>query len=198
MKPKMRIAVDLDGVLADTMVTFCRILNQRHSSQLTLESFISWNAWETARITKDEFYRTLDEAWFDWMTIPPTEQSIAKKVSRIHRFGSVDIVTGRSLETVPHATLWLRRYQVPYDAFVRTESTKSKVNLDYDLFIDDSPDLMALLATKLGSNGILYTQPWNRDAPKMPRIFRVQQWGDIPGVLHKIADATAQSRFGRH
>ena len=193
MKPKMRIAVDLDGVLADTMVTFCRILNRRHSSQLTVESFISWNAWETAHITKDEFYRTLDEAWFDWKTIPPTEQNIAEKIGQIHQFGRVDIVTARSRETVPHATLWLRRYQVPYDAFVRTESTKSKVNLDYDLFIDDSPDLMALLTSKLDSNGILYTQPWNKDAPKMSRIFRVQQWDDIPAVLHKITDAKTRS-----
>ncbi len=58
----VRIAVDLDGVLADTIVTFCAILNKRYSTNFTADSFVRWNAWEIAHITKDEFFRTLDES----------------------------------------------------------------------------------------------------------------------------------------
>ncbi len=182
-----RTAVDLDGVLADTMVTFCKILNQRHSTQFTVDSFVRWNAWEIAHITKDEFFRTLDEAWFDWTAVPPIEQNIGEKVNRLRQFGRTDIVTGRSQETVQHAKAWLKEYRVPYDSFIRTVSTKAKANLDYDLFIDDSADLMSFLASSLDRSGILYTQPWNKNASAMPRIFRVDRWQQIPAVLEKVA-----------
>ena len=185
--PTMRIAVDLDGVLADTMVTFCRILNERHSTQFTVDSFIHWNAWDIAHITKDEFFRTLDEAWFDWRTIPPTEENLGEKVARLKNFGEVNIVTGRSEATVPHANSWLQQHHIPYHKFVRTVSTRSKVKLNYDLYIDDSAELMSLIASRLDSNGILYSQPWNRNAGNMPRIFRIERWDQIPEVLQKIA-----------
>ncbi len=185
----MRIAVDLDGVLADTMVIFCQILNERYSRQLTVESFVQWNAWETAHITKDEFFRTLDEAWYHWKTIPPTEENLAEKVAKLKNFGRIDIVTGRSSETVPYAKSWLRQHRVPYNAFVRTDSTRSKVNLNYDLFIDDSSDLMTVISSRLNGYGILYSQPWNMHSKNMPQIFRVQRWDEVPLVLQRIRSA---------
>lgn len=182
----MRIAVDLDCVLADTMAAFCRIFNERHSTQFTAESFTQWNAWEIAHITKDEFFRTFDEAWFQWRTVPATEENLADKLELLRNLGKVDIVTGRSQETVPYATLWLQEHHITYDEFVRTESTRAKVKLNYDVYIDDSADLMSLIASRLDSNGILYSQPWNRKAPIMPRIFKVERWEQIPRVLEGL------------
>jgi len=185
----MRIAVDLDGVLADTMVAFCRILNERRSTQFTVESFTQWNAWEIAHITKDEFFRTLDQAWFQWRTIPATEESLADKVGLLRNFGKVDIVTGRSEETVPYANLWLKEHHISYDEFIRTDSTRAKVKLNYGVYVDDSADLMSLIASRLDSSGILYSQPWNRRAPDMPNIFRVKRWEEIPTVLQRLAES---------
>ncbi len=193
MKRRARIAVDLDGVLAETMVAFCRILNERHSTKLRVESFVRWSAWEIAGITKDEFFRTLDEAWFDWKRIPPTEDDLFEKMAQLKKFGEVDIVTGRSMNTVSYARAWLRHHSIPHDSFVRTESTNAKVNLDYDLFIDDSADLMSLLASSLDRYGILYLRPWNRYAPNMPRIFKAKQWDEIPELTQKII----QRKYGR-
>ena len=182
----MRIAVDLDGVLADTMVTFCAILNKRHSTRFTVDSFIQWNAWDIAQITKREFFQTLNEAWFDWENIPPVEENIGEKVRRIHKLGRMDIVTGRSLETVQSAKAWLEKMQVDYDEFVRTASTNEKAFLSYDVFIDDAPDLMATISSSVTAYGILYTQPWNRNAPGMTRIFKVSRWDQIPKLLDQI------------
>lgn len=183
----MRIALDLDGVLADIMVGVCRILNQRRSKPLTVDSFVTWRAWETAEITKHEFLTALDEAWFSWDQLPPTEEDLSEKVGRLSRFGKVDIVTGRSPVTVSQATSWLKHHQIPYDSFVRTDnSTTAKLSLNYDLYIDDSAELMALLASKLHGSGVLYLRPWNRDAPAMPRILRVERWDEIPNAVEKL------------
>lgn len=184
---QLRIAVDLDGVLADTMVTFCRILNHRHSTNFTANSFVQWNAWKIAHITKDEFFRTLDEAWFEWENIPPVEEEIGARVNRICAIGRVDVVTGRSQETAQPAKSWLEKYKVPYERFVRTANTKGKANLSYDVFIDDSADLMSLVACSLDRWGILYTQPWNRNAKEMPKIFRVEGWKQIPALLEQVS-----------
>ena len=178
-----RIAVDLDGVLANTVVTFCKILNQRHSTHFTVDSFVRWNAWEIAQITKDEFFRTLDEAWFSWKEIPPMEENIGGKMMRIRPFGEVDIVTGRSLETVQPAKAWLEEHKVSYDKFVRTTSTMAKADLVYDVFIDDSAELMSILASREDRHGILYTQPWNKSAMSIPMVSRVDRWEQIPAEL---------------
>jgi len=183
----LRIAVDLDGVLADTMVTFCKILNQHHSTQFTVNSFVQWNAWQIAHIPKEEFFRTLDEAWFEWENIPAVEDHIVEAVKGIHRFGRVDVVTGRSQVTVQAAMNWLKEHKIPYDAFVRTESTKAKARLGYDVFIDDSAELMSLLASSLDKCGILYSQPWNRNAGDMQRVFRVERWEEIPTALERVS-----------
>jgi uncharacterized HAD superfamily protein len=182
----LRIAVDLDGVLADTMVTFCKILNQHHSTKFTVNSFVQWNAWQIAHIPKEEFFRTLDEAWFEWKSIPAVEDHIGDAVEGIHRFGRVDIVTGRSQATVRAAMNWLKAHKIPYEDFVRTESTKAKATLSYDVFIDDSAELMSLVASSLDTYGIIYTQPWNRNVEDMQRVFRVETWKDIPAALERI------------
>jgi uncharacterized HAD superfamily protein len=183
----LSIAVDLDGVLANTILTFCKIINARHSTRFEPSSFVRWKAWEIAHIPKEEFFRTLDEAWYDWKTLPPTEPNIAEKVGQLRKLGRVDIVTGRSPDTVAPAHSWLREHKVPFDSFVRTEGMMEKVELAYGIFIDDSPDLMGGIASTLDKYGIVYTQPWNKDAPRMGRILRVERWDQIPPLVRKIA-----------
>jgi 5'(3')-deoxyribonucleotidase len=182
----LRIAVDLDGVLANTIIPLCKSVNMRHSTHWEASSFVQWKAWETAHITKEEFFRTLDEAWFDWSTIPPTEEDIAEKLSRLREFGKVDLVTGRSPETVASARFWLTEQGIGFNSFVRTSSGMDKAKLNYDIFIDDSPDLMSLLTSSRDRHGILYTQPWNKNSPRMPRISRVSCWNEIPEVVRGI------------
>jgi hypothetical protein len=134
----------------------------------------------------DEFFRTLDEAWLDWPTIPPTEEQLAEKVGRLQDFGKVDIVTARSLQTVPSAKSWLNSQKIKFNSFVRTNSGMDKVNLDYDVFIDDSPDVMAALSSRPDRHGIIYTQPWNEKVHLVRGIRRVESWNEIPEIVLKI------------
>jgi len=172
------------------MSSFCRITNERHGTHFDVSSFVQWNAWEIAHITKDEFFRTLDEAWFDWKTIPPTERNIGVKVRQLLEFGRIDIVTGRSPETVDSANHWLQDHEITFDSFVRTNTGAEKSKLSYDIFIDDSPDLMSDLASKLHTHGILYTQPWNKTIRRISSITRVKDWNQIPGVIREIISRT--------
>jgi len=179
--------VDLDGVLANTMLTFCQILNKRHSTHFTVESFDRWNAWQIAHIPRNEFMHTLDEAWFNWRDIASVEERLGNRISDIRAFGSVDIVTGRSQRTIQNAKAWLKEHEISYDHFVRTVSTNAKAKLSYDVFIDDAAELMSAISSGLDRFGVLYTQPWNRNAGSMPRIFKVDKWSQVSGVLEEIS-----------
>jgi len=184
-----RIAIDLDGVLADTMAACCKIINMRYATNFKVSSFNRWKAWETAGISKDEFFHILDQAWFEWRSIPPTEEKLAEKVGKLLEFSSVDIVTGRSAETVPSAKSWLETQEIRFNTFIRTNTGMEKVDLNYDVFIDDSPELMSALSSKPDGFAILYTQPWNRGVREGLRILRAKCWDEIPELAHRILDS---------
>ena len=154
------------------------------------EQYDRWNAWEVAKVSMDEFLKILDEAWFNWQTIPPVEENIAHKVSELSSIGQIDIVTGRTEVTVPFAKEWLRSQNVTYNNFVRVNNTAAKANLEYDVFIDDSTYLMTLVAQRLFGYGILYEQPWNRNAASMNRIVKVKGWDEIPPALKQMKNST--------
>ena len=184
---KLRIAVDLDGVLAETMEAWCKIANQRFGSNLKLEDLDSWTSWKKTGVTRDQFFQILNQTWDDWENIPPTEPDLAQKVAKVERLGSLDIVTGRSKQTVESAKQWLSHHKIPYQRFIRVRGWKDKVFLNYDAYVDDAPELMPLISRNPLMQGILYDRPWNRDVAEMPRVFRVESWTQIPKILEKIS-----------
>jgi len=188
----LRIGVDLDGVLAEPMTVWCHLYNKRHGGSLSLEDIRAWEVWKVVKISRDEFFRILDDAWLEWETIPATEEDAGQQVKLLRNFGTVDVVTGRSVRTVGPAKEWLKAHSIPYDRFVRTESTLAKIHLDYDVFVDDSPRLMELVASRSITLGIIYTRPWNRDARLSPVIRRVTRWAEVPQIVRATSEKSAK------
>jgi uncharacterized HAD superfamily protein len=182
----LKIAVDLDGVLAETMIVWCDLYNKRYGAALTLEDIHGWDVWKIVHIPRDRFFRLLDDAWLDWEKIPPTEPNVGEPVELLRQVGTVDIVTGRSVRTISQAKEWLKAHEVPYDRFVRTESNLAKINLDYDVFVDDSPELMELIGSRSTALGIVYTRPWNRDTQMPPVVRRVNRWVEVPPIVRSV------------
>jgi len=183
---KLKIAVDLDGVLAESMLVWCERANKEFGTRLRIEDIDSWSWWKRTPISKDDFYRILDESWDEWSAIPATEPDIAEKVSRIEKFGDLDIVTGRSKRTVEAARSWVDSQKIPYRRFVRVLGWRDKIFLNYDVYIDDAPDLMPLISQNPTAWGILYERPWNRSVEKMPKVLKAKSWRQIPALLRQI------------
>jgi 5'(3')-deoxyribonucleotidase len=183
---RLEIAVDLDGVLAESMLVWCKRANKEFGTRLKMEDLDSWSAWKKFPISKDDFYRILDESWDDWLEIPPTEPDLAEKVLRIEKFGNLDIVTGRSKRTVEAARNWIDNQKVRYRRFVRVLGWRDKILLDYDVYIDDAPDLMPLISRSPTAWGILYERPWNKSVIDIPKILKVKAWREVPGRLRQI------------
>ena len=168
------------------MLVWCERANKEFGLHLGMEDLDSWSSWTKFAISKDDFYRILDESWDDWLEIPPTEPEIAEKVAKIEKFGDIDIVTGRSKHTVDAARSWVNNQKVRYRRFVRVLGWKDKALLDYDVYIDDAPDLMPIISRSPNPWGILYERPWNRSVQEMPKILKAKSWRQIPTLLKRV------------
>ncbi|MBO0888638.1 hypothetical protein J2P12_06020, partial [Candidatus Bathyarchaeota archaeon] len=160
--------------------------NKEFGTSLKFEDLDTWSSWKKFSISKDDFYRILDESWEDWRQVPPTEPGLASKVARIARFGDIDVVTGRSRNTEEAARNWVESQKIRYRHFVRVAGWRDKPILNYDVYIDDAPDLMELVSDTPGGWAILYDRPWNRNVPVMPKVLRTNGWREIPSLLRKI------------
>jgi 5'(3')-deoxyribonucleotidase len=183
---RFRIALDLDGVLAESMLVWCERANKEFGTTLKMADLDGWSAWKKFDISKDDFYRILDESWEDWKQVPPTERRLASKVAQIQKFGDIDVVTGRSKRTEQAAISWIEHQKIRYHHFVRVAGWRDKLVLNYDVYIDDAPDLMPLVSQSPLSWAILYNRPWNRSVPNMRKVLRADSWKQVPGLLGKI------------
>jgi len=168
------------------MLVWCNRANAEFGTHLKMKDLDSWSSWKKFPISKDDFYRILDESWDDWQKIPPTEPDIAKKVGRIEKFGDLDIVTGRSKRTVEAARNWVNNQKIPYHNFVRVLGWRDKIFLNYDVYVDDAPDLMPLISKSPSAWGVLYERPWNQNVADMPKVLKANSWRQVPAMLKRI------------
>jgi len=185
----LKIALDLDGVLAEPMVIVCESLSKKAGRRITLDDITQWDPPDLIALAQGNFGDLLNDVWLnDWERIPTTEPELSRKVCKLKEHGRVDIVTGRSSHTVRVAKLWLERYEVPYDNFVRVPGSTGKLKLDYNVYVDDAPRLMELLASTLDKVGIVYTKPWNRNVMIRERIFRANDLGEVDRIIGRLAE----------
>ncbi len=157
----MRIAVDLDGVLANSMKTWLKIWHEETGQLIEFTELGDWFFWRKLKIDEETFMRILNKAWERWVEIPPTEDNIGEKVSRLKTLGRIDIVTARSRNTEKYAIEWLKHNKISFDKYVWVKNSEAKAELEYDVYIDDSPSLVEMLRNT-GKLLLLYSQPWNR------------------------------------
>lgn len=126
------VALDLEEVLADTIQESCR-----STDKLAAADFETWNlsdyTWQVYAGVSDALWR------HDAKSIPTVEPDLETYVGEMHeRAERLDIVTAR-LHVDDQIEGWLAHHNIPYDDIVSTR--QPKYELDYDVFIDDNPEM---------------------------------------------------------
>ena len=155
----MKIALDVDGVLADVIVSWINYSNSIRP-HISKNQVTDWEFWKKFDINPFDFYSELSYCWKNWESLPPTEENLSSTTKNLSTLGQVDIVTARERSTDSFVKNWLDFHDISYDNYVSVIDGPMKADLDYDVFIDDSP----LNAVKFLDNNkkvILYSQPWN-------------------------------------
>lgn len=184
----MKIALDVDGVLADVMTAWLDFTNPSRLVPLQVSDMNSWDFWLKHGIKKRDFYHQLNSCWESWESIPPTEPDLANTTSTLSDLSDkVDIVTARAPITNNYVKLWLKQQGISYNQYVSVAAGWMKSDLDYDVFIDDSPENAKAFLDK-GKKIILYSQPWNAsivdyDIMQLVRVSRLEQATD---AIHQL------------
>lgn len=98
------------------------------------------------------------ETWRDWTKLEPMEQDMSQKTKMLQKLGTMDIVTNASPDVEPQLTKWLKYHYIHYDKLI---FSSNKWELDYDVFIDDSPSNIQKIFGA-GKIALVYNHAWNR------------------------------------
>jgi len=180
----MKIALDVDGVLADIIFVWLDEYNKKHKTSITTVDIMRWDFWKELGYDKYRFYEELSNCWSRWINIPPMEQDIANVVEKLHSVGFIDIVTARDEASTKYVKQWLKHNKIKYNDYVAVARGRDKAELDYDIFIDDSPVNVITIVSK-GKNVLLYDQPWNRSVTDS-KIVRIKKLEEAVNVIHDL------------
>ncbi len=183
----MRIALDVDGVLADVIDSWLSY-NNKIRPVISKSQILEWDFWKNHDINKFDFYNELSICWRSWKDIPPTESNIASATAQLSSLGTVDIVTARDESTHNDVKNWLKLHKVNFKNYISVLEGTEKSRLDYDVFIDDSP-LNAKSMLEKGRSVILYSQPWNLSFEDN-RATRIYELKNAVPIIDKMIDSS--------
>lgn len=188
----MKIAVDLDGTLADLH----KAMNEL-SDHFDDDSFLSWEKED------DELFRyEARRVWNDhWDSIEPTEPNVNQKTEALNYTHDVDIVTN-CVANRDVILSWLDKHSVVYDDLVMARKTgRRKRNLEYDVYVDDKPGMVGTVDCQY-----VPMRPWNEtirtgdDDTHYRRLSETPLSDASPLVIHiaSLNDVIYDLSFRRH
>ncbi len=181
----LRIAVDIDGVLADSMTPWAQVYTTMSQRRLEKKEIVTWGFWRELGLTNREFQSIFYRVWKDWDHVPPTEDNLGDKMRRLSSYGETDIVTGRTRNTVRYVEKWLEKHAINYRKLYAIPPHLTKVNSGHNVYVDDSP-VVASQAASSGRTVLLYDQPWNRGLQPSPNIVRMRNLDDAARLLGEM------------
>ena len=101
----MKIALDVDGVLADVIVSWLNYSNSIRP-HISKNQVTDWEFWKKFDIDPFDFYSELSYCWKNWESLPPTEQNLSSTTKNLSTLGQVDIVTARERSTDSFVKNW--------------------------------------------------------------------------------------------
>lgn len=181
-----KIALDLDGVLLNTLGKFIEIWNIIKEDNKTLEDIKRFGFYEDWGISESIFW-----AFFDMCKtekLDPIDPKAPKYVKRLRTQCKIDIVTARKeseRELIEGNLKDIGMIQgIHYDNLIIVPRLidSPKIDLPYDVYIDDNP----LLAKDIKAIQqfedrvlLLWQQPWNWMIESGSGVFRVGGWKSI-------------------
>jgi len=197
----MKIAIDLDDVLAQTNQRMLSILNNDFGFDppITLEAFSEWDWWSVVepfktigekygnQAAQNIAWRLYSIAWWNPMKVEPMPGAIqAMKTLYANKDFQVDVVSARQLNSLKDVMIWLNHHGIGFRSFVSLDAfgPHNKAELDYDMYIDDSPSLVKYMYNHPHKTLLLFDRPWNRNIGPLPvNVTRVHNWEEVMKVL---------------
>lgn len=138
----MKVALDLDGVLAQTYDVAFRLMDE--DDEYGYEDIEDW-AWGGEMFGQARF---LSAMWHAWTLRPheiePMEHDVSKSTSDLYELcDQLDVVSSDPghLGVKDSKRSWLDEHDISYDRLHISPMGGTKADFDYDVYIDDNPHM---------------------------------------------------------
>jgi len=175
MGNKPKIAVDVDGVLADVYSPIFQMIGLPY----TWEDVKKWDFFDDLHVDRQTFWDAYKKLWSEeFHLIPLIEEDSPQILAEFRKRFEVHIMTSRPKETFSGTVLWLRLHGIEYDKLLLLSPLTDKTELlhDYLCLIDDNPAFFR------HPKVIIYDRPWNRHI-EAKRIRSLRELIDILPIL---------------
>lgn len=193
------VYVDFDDVLSETARLLADIVAARFGRRTPFEKIYSFDLGRSFGLEPHE-QDVLIELFHDadiLASIPPVAGAAEGLRAWMAAGCAVHVVTGRPPETHDASRAWLERYDVPYaditfvDKYGRGHAAMPDVRqmtladlqtCDFALVVDDSPDMVQLLAKRANIPVAVFDRPWNAKlgpTENLPNVVRCHSWTEL-------------------
>ncbi|MEM8620033.1 MAG: hypothetical protein AAGF73_09950 [Actinomycetota bacterium] len=182
-RPRLRLGIDLDGVVADFNAGWTSRYNTEFGAELHPDHVTEWNAplglthfdsmrqfWAWARTSGDgaSIFRIL-----------PTYQGAVDALDRLAERYRVVIITTKPTFAIHDTYAWLAEHRIPTS---EVHIVDDKTTVECDVYLDDADhNLSALAAAHPDAVVCRYVRPWNEPHAG---VVDVSGWEDFADLVH--------------
>ncbi len=191
-----KISIDVDGVILDLYGAFCSVYNKRNGTNFTKKKLIKYNFFLDWGIPKEEAFILFRELQENSVTISLEDVSAPFYIRKLNNKFTVDVVTARPEPTKSALIEILDSIGITKGLYYRsicltpTYPLDIKIVFDYDLYIDDNPELAKSIKKRPDKAMLLFDQPWNRSVKCKGNVIRVKNWKEIYNTIETFFEPT--------
>ncbi|WP_035237972.1 5' nucleotidase, NT5C type [Desulfobacter vibrioformis] len=196
------IYVDVDDVVSRTTETYPAVVAQQFGKTVSFEDLTGFDLKFCFQLTDNEF-----QYFFDLVHQPdfllgfkPVDGAVQTLKAWADMGHVIDIVTGRPTSAQEPTLAWLAMHHVPFRGFIMVDKYNRPGNdmslaiskqelsmMDYDLAVEDSPDMAMFLARDMDVPTALIHRPWNRECIIHDNLVRCTSWKEIYPMVKEVA-----------
>ncbi|MFW9987144.1 MAG: hypothetical protein ACFFC3_00645 [Candidatus Odinarchaeota archaeon] len=188
----MKIAIDVVGVLLDNMVTFLKIYNDIFKTEYDREDFSHWEFFKELNLTTEEFLKLFYKTFEYPEEIPFIDDEAPKYMRRLNQMHDLYILSAldsnyknslknqlefNNIKQNIHYKEMLIVPETPYDLKLKSE---------FDIYVDDNPNLVEPIKNLKNRYLLLFNQPGNQNSICEQNVIRVNNWKEIYEIIQNI------------
>lgn len=181
----MKIGVDIDGVLADSLPLWVAELNKFFNKNKRVEDIHLYEIYRTYDITNDDLALFLERKGRFLMREPAPVAGSSYYLGRLKQIHEICIISARDKKYYQETHDWLKKNSLPYDDLLLLGSHEKKefcLEKDLKLLVEDTLEI-GIKVSAAGIPVLLMDAPYNRGAlPEL--VYRKHSWEEI---YHAIA-----------
>lgn len=188
----MKIGVDIDGVLLNLIEKVCEIFNELYHTDYTENDIRRWEFFKDWNVSEEVIYNVFYIAYEKSTTLSLIDDNAPQILKELNKKYRVDLVTARNYKYESQLLERLNSLEIKkgvhYENLIHVESKPYdvKIKLDYNILIDDNPNLVDSIEGYSNKRILLYDQPWNQRITEKKNVSRVYNWKQIRNLFALI------------